>query len=284
VGERFERLRTDYLEEKRSHRSKDVAPRPRRDDSTVEPKARKVAAAPSRPRPSVALVDDYRSDDPDPIEYEPEAPEPRRPRKQRAAAAQRRATAPKGTPASPFAPPYAAAAVPYAPDPRPARGEGSSSAGAPTGRRTCPPPAGSKGEPKGQMWDKDNWRALMVDFDRLDEAVVDGQRTSVYASASKARPANAEMTELRLNRCPRPEPGQPYPKDACAYCFYRPKAKGRDASPDNPDFWKFGCGDGAHFPGMCACFKRYLAEGGEASDPPKSRAFLQSALRYRSDA
>ena len=134
------------------------------------------------------------------------------------------------------------------------------------------------------MWDKDNWRALMVDFDRLDEAVVDGQRTSVYASASKARPANAEMTELRLNRCPRPEPGQPYPKDACAYCFYRPKAKGRDASPDNPDFWKFGCGDGAHFPGMCACFKRYLAEGGEASDPPKSRAFLQSALRYRSDA
>ena len=284
VGERFERLRTDYLEEKRSHRSKDVAPRPRRDDSTVEPKARKVAAAPSRPRPSVDLVDDYRSDDPDPIEYAPEVPEPRRPRKQRAAAAQRRATAPKGTPASPFTPPYAAAAVPYAPDPRPARGEGSSSAGAPTGRRTCPPPAGSKGEPKGQMWDKDNWRALMVDFDRLDEAVVDGQRTSVYASASKARPANAEMTELRLNRCPRPEPGQPYPKDACAYCFYRPKAKGRDASPDNPDFWKFGCGDGAHFPGMCACFKRYLAEGGDASDPPKSRAFLQSALRYRSDA
>ncbi len=46
----------------------------------------------------------------------------------------------------------------------------------------------------------------------------------------------------------------------------------------NPDV---GTGDGAHFPGMCDCFKRYLAEGGDASDPPNGRQFLQSALRER---
>ena len=214
-----------------------------------------------------------------PVDSGLQPPPPRT--RRRAASAERARTRPSAvkTAQNPHAPPYAAAAAPLAPEPRPAsRSPGPS---APSGRRSCPPPAGSKGELSGKPWDQEKWSATMVDFDRLDEAVQDGQRTAVYATAAKARPTKSDLQELRLGRCPRPEQGQPYPPDACAYCFYRPKAKGQDARPNNPDFWRFGTGDGAHFPGMCDCFKRYLAEGGDASDPPNGRQFLQSALRER---
>ena len=110
-------------------------------------------------------------------------------------------------------------------------------------------------------------------------------RTANARRSTQQRPKHAQPNLTCRSSvwaaAPRPEQGQPYPPDACAYCFYRPKAKGQDSRPNNPDFWRFGTGDGAHFPGMCDCFKRYLAEGGDASDPPNGRQFLQSALRER---
>ena len=283
VCERFTRERTTTERVKgiraklnpRSRAPAPVAPAP--------PPRRTAAAASMQPAPSHEPTysddDEYSYGTTYPVDSGLQPPPPRT--RRRAASAERARTRPSAvkTAQNPHAPPYAAAAAPLAPEPRPAsRSPGPS---APSGRRSCPPPAGSKGELSGKPWDQEKWSATMVDFDRLDEAVQDGQRTAVYATAAKARPTKSDLQELRLGRCPRPEQGQPYQPDACAYCFYRPKAKGQDARPNNPDFWRFGTGDGAHFPGMCDCFKRYLAEGGDASDPPNGRQFLQSALRER---
>lgn len=202
-----------------------------------------------------------------------------------AAATQRKAGS--EPPPNPLAPPYAACAVSgsAAPDPSPSSRSPDGTASnpnAPSGRRYCPHPAGSRAEPSTppEEWTKEKWHACQVDFDRLDQAVLDGQKTSVYASAAKARPAGPNLSELRLGRYNRPDRNQPHSKDACTYCYYRPKAKGNDARADNPDFWRFGNGDGSHHPGNCLPFKRYLAEGGDPTNTPKEKQFLQSALRY----
>jgi hypothetical protein len=170
----------------------------------------------------------------------------------------------------PPAPPPVGAAIP---PPAPSRGQ----------RQLvyCGPPAGSTGHPRGQQWSQLDWYgdkgngAVLVDFDRLDNCVnAEGQRTTMFAVAARARPADRSMQTPRLNMRPSTGGSKAWPADACAFCHFRPK----QASV----VWCAGTGDGMHNPYRCDPFKRYLAEGGEPSNSAEQKAFLQGCLQFRS--
>ena len=145
--------------------------------------------------------------------------------------------------------------------------------------RAVPPPAGSMGEPQQREWTSQLWQEASVDFDNLDRAVgAGGTPTTMTSAVARARPADASMTQPRLGR-PQNQYGQPWPDDACAYCRFRPKAPGPNAA-NGEDAWRYGTGDGAHNPYRCRAFKRYLAEGGDATNSEDEKAFLRLSLRY----
>jgi hypothetical protein len=141
-------------------------------------------------------------------------------------------------------------------------------------------PAGKTGHPLGKIWSND-WvgpDCVVVDFDRFDSCVTeDGRQTSMYAVTAKAWPKDSSLATPRLNQRPLSDPprSQNWTKDACGYCLYRPK------KPNTTAPWCTGTGEGNHNPYRCLSLKRYLAEGGESSNTPAEKAFLQSCLHFR---
>ena len=82
--------------------------------------------------------------------------------------------------------------------------------------RTCPHPAGSTGNPKGDNWTAESWRECMTDLDKL---------TSLSAGPAGvatrlARPGDSTMANTRGGRERSDENGA-WAQDACAYCLYR---------------------------------------------------------------
>jgi hypothetical protein len=142
------------------------------------------------------------------------------------------------------------------------------------------PPSGSTGHPNGANWG-DDWSgpgSVTVDFDRFNECVLaDGRETDVYLAAARARPDDRSLTKPRLNVRPLSDPpnSKTWSKDACTYCLFRP------TTPNASQPWLAGTKDGEHNPYRCDSFKRYLAEGGESTNTPREKSFLQSCLHYR---
>ena len=98
----------------------------------------------------------------------------------------------------------------------------------------------------------------------------------VGVALAKARPNDATLTTVRTGR-PDQIDGQ-WPDDACSYCHYRPVAP-----PNTPadQRWFYGTGEGKHNPVVCACFRRYLAEGGDRTKDPGMASYLQACIYIR---
>ena len=137
------------------------------------------------------------------------------------------------------------------------------------------PPGGSLGEPNGEQWNDDKWNSTgcaKVDFNRMEECrTSDGGDTTVTRCAIRAWPSSSTLTTLQKK--PSQPVRSPYKMDDCASCKNRPLNFGKEA-------WLNGTGDGTHHPMYCQSLKRYLAEGGESSNNPEEKAFLQGCLRY----
>ena len=130
----------------------------------------------------------------------------------------------------------------------------------PTSVRRCAPPANGQGKPNGLPageWTAQEWDRTMVDFMLLDTLAP----TAAGVAAAKVRPADASMRGCRVGR-PSSFDGNRWHEDACAYCFYRPRAPA-STPPGHPDHWKYGTGQGDHNPYRCQPQKRFIAEGGD---------------------
>lgn len=130
----------------------------------------------------------------------------------------------------------------------------------PTSVRRCAPPTNGQGKPDGLPageWTAQEWDRTMVDFMLLDTLAP----TAAGVAAAKVRPADASMRSCRVGR-PSSFDGNRWHEDACAYCFYRPRAPA-STPPGHPDHWKYGTGQGDHNPYRCQPQKRFIAEGGD---------------------
>ena len=119
---------------------------------------------------------------------------------------------------------------------------------------------------------------MRVNFDRFADSInPEGKETSVYSACARARPTDRHMTKVRLGRPTGDSTKTPiWARDACAYCSYRPIRAPNAGQP-----WLTGTGNGMHNPYFCDAFKRYLAKGGEPSNTPAEKQFLQSVLHHQ---
>ena len=157
------------------------------------------------------------------------------------------------------------------------------------GHRRVSPPEGSKGNPRQEAWTAESWRysgtpakaaelqieAFRVDWNTLED--VSRQSDRLKAIACQIRPSNAECNELARPdgqdcKIPCDPPVQKldgtYKFDwaihTCKGCCYRPlpPAGSPQASPDHPENYAYGNGNGAHSINACLATRRLICEGG----------------------
>ena len=146
------------------------------------------------------------------------------------------------------------------------------------GPRSCAQPEGSKGHPQKRAWTTSEWASVLPDFDKIDELAV----TTAGHATAQARPADASRTTTRTGRptsTKNDRDQNEWAEDSCSYCHYRDLAPA-DVAPGSPLHWWYGTGNGKHSPYRCQCFKRYLAEGGDAAADPAAAPYLQNCLRF----
>ena len=148
----------------------------------------------------------------------------------------------------------------------------------------CTRPGGYYGERKSIPWTPDSWEKSRVDFTHFDKCIdaETGAETLCAPFCAQLRPSQPIVpggaAPVYFRGKVDKVNGQ-WPQDACKYCANRPVATGQDANPNNPDFWKFGTGNGAHPPHACYRLKRAIAEGGNATDP-HVKSWIQDGLYY----
>ena len=169
------------------------------------------------------------------------------------------------------------------PEPRSRRTQESSN---PSGtRRKASAPAGSKGHPwhsiQGTTWASpvgpDDWDHVVVDLTELRHlakypAVAPALAQCWPADASMKTVASMDSDQLFIMK---PDAG--WPLGHCKFCLYRPHAKSN--TPED-QMWFYGTGDGAHDAVRCFAFKRFIAEGGDATQYPSQAAHIGEALRF----
>ena len=157
------------------------------------------------------------------------------------------------------------------------------------GYRQVSPPEGSKGNPRQENWTLEGWRysgmpakaaelgtpSFRIDWDHLEN--LSRQSDRLKAIACRIRPSNAECNVLSGNdnqQCkiyrdpPQQKPDGTLKFDwavhTCKGCCYRPQPPTGtpQSSPDHPENYAYGNGNGAHSINACLATRRLICEGG----------------------